>query len=164
VCQTPADGRRIGDIGIAPAHHAEAIDTGIETLGAIPYRRRVLVVDDNIEMRILVARMCACLGCSTHYAADGRQALVDLQDGSFDLVITDYEMPVMDGFELAALIRHRHPCLPVLLMTGRYDQDLRERLQTTDLFVGLLEKPFNLMALQEKRRILEMPAIGSRAV
>jgi CheY-like chemotaxis protein len=164
VRQTPADGQRIGGIGIAPAQRAEAIDSGIETFGAIPCGHRVLVVDDNIEIRILVARMCACLGCSTHCAADGREAFIYLQDGSFDLVITDYEMPVMDGFELAAQIRHRHPYLPVILMTGRYDHDLRERLQTTDLFVALLEKPFNLMALREKLRILEVPASGDWAM
>lgn len=164
VCQTPADGQRIGDVGIAPAHCTEAIDSGIKTFGAIPYGHRVLVVDDNIEMRILVARMCGCLGCSVHCAADGREALIYLQDGPFDLVITDYQMPAMDGFELAAQIRHRHPGLPVILMTGYRAHDLRERLQTTDLFVDFLEKPFDFMTLREKLRIVEVPASGNWAM
>lgn len=70
-------------------------------------------------------------------------------------------MPAMDGFELAAQIRRLHPGLPVILMTGRYDHDFRERLQTTDLFDGLLEKPFNRMALREKLRILECVPVGA---
>jgi CheY-like chemotaxis protein len=164
VCQKPAVGQRIGNIGIAPAHRGEVIDSGSETFGAIACRRLVLVVDDNIEMRTLVARMCGCLGCSARAVAGGRDALAHLQDGSFDMVITDYQMPAMDGFELAAQIRRLHPNLPVILMTGRYDHELRERLQTTELFDGLLEKPFNLMALREKLSILEMSVSGSRGV
>lgn len=111
---------------------------------------RLLIVDDDVEILTLVSRMAACLGYGTCTAANGAEALQLLQNGEVDLVITDYQMPLMDGFQLASKIRHQCPGLPVILMTGYYSDDLDDRIQSEDLFDGLLEKPFNFKTLREK--------------
>jgi CheY-like chemotaxis protein len=115
-----------------------------------PTGRRLLIVDDDVEMLTLVSRMAACLGCGTCTAANGTEALQLLQNGDVDLVITDYQMPLMDGFQLVSKIRHQSPGLPVILMTGYYCDDFEDQIESRDLFDGLLKKPFNLNELREK--------------
>jgi CheY-like chemotaxis protein len=115
-------------------------------------------VDDDVEILTLVSRMAACLGYGSCTAASGKEALLRLQKGDVDLVITDYQMPRMDGFELAGQIRRQCPGLPVILMTGYYSEDLEERIQSRHLFDGLLKKPFNLKALEDRlRRVAASP-------
>jgi CheY-like chemotaxis protein len=115
-----------------------------------PNGRRLLIVDDDVEMLTLVSRMAACLGCGTCSAANGTEALQLLQNGDVDLVITDYQMPLMDGFQLVSKIRRQSPGLPVILMTGYDSDELEDQIESQDLFDGLLKKPFNLNELREK--------------
>ncbi len=80
----------------------------------------ILVVDDEAPVREVVAWMLEEAGCSVHEAAGGREALRFLAEfGPVDLVISDVNMPGMDGLELSACARHRWPNLPVLLISGR---------------------------------------------
>jgi CheY-like chemotaxis protein len=75
--------------------------------------------------------------------ADGAEALDTLQRerGGFDLLLTDIQMPVMDGIALALAVARDYPKLPILLMTGYADQ--RERAVGLDsLVVDVIAKPF----------------------
>jgi CheY-like chemotaxis protein len=93
--------------------------------------------------------MAVCFGCETCTAPSGEAALPLLQDGGVDLVITDYKMTQMNGAQLAAEIRRRHPGIPVILMTGYRGDDLDDCMRAQDLFDGVLEKPFNLNLLRK---------------
>ena len=88
---------------------------------------RVLIADDEDSMRLLVARAIAMDGHEIVTAQDGAEALDILtrEDGAFDLLLTDIQMPVMDGIALALSAARDFPDLTVLLMTGFADQ--RER-------------------------------------
>lgn len=66
---------------------------------------KVLVVEDHPINRELVQQQLQLLGCSSHVVENGKEALVALARETFDLVLTDCHMPVMNGFELTSAIR-----------------------------------------------------------
>jgi two-component system chemotaxis sensor kinase CheA len=83
--------------------------------------RRVLVVDDSVTTRALQRALLESAGYEVVVAADGREALERLGESTFDAVVTDVEMPVLDGFELLERIRSlpRTRMLPVIMVTAR---------------------------------------------
>ena len=106
---------------------------------------RVLIADDGDSMRALVARAIAMDGHQTVTASDGAEALEILtrEDGAFDLLLTDIQMPVMDGIALALSAARDFPELTVLLMTGFADQ--RERASNLNAIVhDVITKPFSV--------------------
>jgi len=80
--------------------------------------RRVLIVDDSEQNRESISDLLGGYGFDTVTAEDGEQALAALEDGAFDLLITDQMMPVMDGWGLLSAVRVSHPHLPVLLYSA----------------------------------------------
>jgi two-component system, cell cycle response regulator CpdR len=106
---------------------------------------RVLVVDDEESMRMLVARAIAMDGHQAVTAADGSGALEILSDEqeAFDLLLTDIQMPVMDGIALALTAARDFPDLTILLMTGFADQ--RERASGLNAIAhDVITKPFSV--------------------
>jgi two-component system, cell cycle response regulator CpdR len=106
---------------------------------------RVLIADDEDSMRTLVARAIAMDGHEIVTAQDGAEALELLtQDqGAFDLLLTDIQMPVMDGIALALTVARDFPDLKILLMTGFADQ--RERASGLNAIVhDVVTKPFSV--------------------
>ncbi len=106
---------------------------------------RVLIADDEDSMRLLVARAIAMDGHEIVTAQDGAEALDILtrEDGAFDLLLTDIQMPVMDGIALALSAARDFPNLTVLLMTGFADQ--RERASNLNAIVhDVITKPFSV--------------------
>jgi two-component system, chemotaxis family, sensor kinase CheA len=87
---------------------------------AIATRRQVLVVDDSVMTRTLERTILEAAGYSVVVAIDGAQALDMLTEHQVDLIISDVEMPRMDGFELTSAVRQderwRH--LPIVLVTS----------------------------------------------
>jgi two-component system sensor histidine kinase and response regulator WspE len=84
-----------------------------------PTRRRVLVVDDSPVVRDLVTEILIGQGFEVVSARDGAEALLALERSAPDLVVTDVEMPNLDGFGLLARIRERSASLPVIMLTTR---------------------------------------------
>ena len=79
---------------------------------------KVLLVEDDRALREALADTL-CLGGHDYRAVDcAEAALVALSEESFGLVVSDVNMPGMDGHQLLAQIRNRYPQLPVLLMTA----------------------------------------------
>ncbi|OAF07881.1 response regulator [Bradyrhizobium neotropicale] len=106
---------------------------------------KVLIADDEESMRTLVARAIAMDGHQTVTAQDGAEALEILirEDGAFDLLLTDIQMPVMDGIALALSVARDFPDLTILLMTGFADQ--RERASNLNALVhDVVTKPFSV--------------------
>jgi two-component system, cell cycle response regulator CpdR len=106
---------------------------------------RVLIADDEASMRALVARAIAMDGHDTVTAQDGAEALEILtrERGRFDLLLTDIQMPVMDGIALALSAARDFPDLTILLMTGFADQ--RERASNLNALVhDVITKPFSI--------------------
>jgi CheY-like chemotaxis protein len=110
---------------------------------------RVLIADDEDSMRTLVARAIAMDGHETVTAQDGAEALEILtrEHGAFDLLLTDIQMPVMDGIALALWAARDFPRLTILLMTGFADQ--RERAANLDAIAhDVVTKPFSLAGIR----------------
>jgi two-component system, cell cycle response regulator CpdR len=106
---------------------------------------RVLIVDDEDSMRMLVARAVAMDGHDTVTAADGAEALEILtgEGDVFDLLLSDIQMPVMDGIALALTAARDFPHLTILLMTGFADQ--RERASGLNAIAhDVITKPFSV--------------------
>jgi two-component system cell cycle response regulator CpdR len=106
---------------------------------------KILIADDEDSMRQLVARAIAMDGHETVTAQDGAEALEILtrEDGAFDLLLTDIQMPVMDGIALALSAARDFPDLTILLMTGYADQ--RERASNLNALVhDVVTKPFSV--------------------
>ncbi|AJA60247.1 MULTISPECIES: response regulator [Bradyrhizobium] len=106
---------------------------------------KILIADDEDSMRELVARAIAMDGHETVTAQDGAEALEILtrENGAFDLLLTDIQMPVMDGIALALSAARDFPDLTILLMTGFADQ--RERASNLNALVhDVVTKPFSV--------------------
>jgi CheY-like chemotaxis protein len=89
----------------------------------------VLVVDDALTIRELQRSILERAGYGVVTAVDGQDALRRLAEEAVDLVLTDVEMPVMDGFALTEAIRasDEHGGLPVVVLTSRADEQDRRR-------------------------------------
>jgi CheY-like chemotaxis protein len=115
-------------------------------------RKRILLADDQPEVRETVKLL---LGLDEHTVAEatnGREALDMFAPNRFDLVITDYSMPVMRGDELATSIKQVAPSQPILMISG-----VAERGQGFANSVdALLNKPFGFDDL--RRAIAELVA------
>ncbi|WP_201095134.1 response regulator [Thiocystis minor] len=115
-------------------------------------RQTVLVVDDIGVMRLLVRNHLRAMGIeNSMLAANGREAVALLNQWRFDLVLTDWNMPLMDGLELLAYIRQseRHRDVPVILITAEDDRD--QVRQAIDAGVSeFLVKPFTLGTFERK--------------
>lgn len=90
---------------------------------AEPWYARVLVVDDDCLMVDLVRTMLEKLNFRMDTANDGREAMRHLQSTAYDLVVTDLQMPFINGFELAGWIKENLTDTPVVIMTGCADPD-----------------------------------------
>jgi two-component system cell cycle sensor histidine kinase/response regulator CckA len=114
---------------------------------------RVLVIEDEAQVREVTARFLRGAGYEVLTAADAGTALGLLASGgSFDLVLTDSAMPGMRGEDLAAEIAHVQPGLPVVLMSGYRDPSRPPRPSAVAAFI---QKPFTMPALlAEVRRVL----------
>ena len=111
-------------------------------------QRRILVVDDEPLVCDAVKMMLEFDGHLVKKAGGAREALAILDHEQFDLVITDFEMPVMKGDELAAAIKTRSPKQPVVMITA-YAELLKASgnpLTGVDLTIS---KPFRLENLRE---------------
>ena len=84
----------------------------------------LLVVDDSTADRELVTHLLAQESWSVLHAADGRQALAQMQDHDVDLVLTDLVMPNLDGLAFVKQSKLDHPLVPVVLMTARGSEEI----------------------------------------
>ena len=85
---------------------------------------KVLVVDDSAVDRLLAGKFLEEAGFTAVYANNGREALESLKRELPDLVLTDLQMPELDGLELVQEIRARHPLIPVILMTAHGSEEI----------------------------------------
>ncbi|MGH9789373.1 MAG: hybrid sensor histidine kinase/response regulator [Candidatus Acidiferrales bacterium] len=92
-------------------------------------KKSVLVVEDSITARTLLKNIFDGAGYQVQTAVDGVDAFTQLRSGQFDLVVSDVEMPRMNGFDLTARIRSETKLkdLPVVLVTALESREDRER-------------------------------------
>nr|BFD43491.1 response regulator [Pseudomonas sp. FFPRI_1] len=109
-----------------------------------PLRRaNILLVEDNPVNQLVAKGMLSKLGCAVTVAAHGAEALNQLEQHGFDLVLMDCNMPVMDGYEASRQIRRsgRWPDLPIIALTANAMPEERERCRAAGMS-DYLAKPF----------------------
>ena len=104
--------------------------------------QRVLVVDDHAINQQVVKAQLEQMGLQVAVAGDGAQAVAQVRETTFDLVLMDIQMPVMDGYEATREIRHFNPDIPIIALTAAAMVEDRQRA----LAAGMndhLGKPFS---------------------
>ena len=112
--------------------------------------KRVLVVEDDGEVRAMLVESLRMLGYTVTEAADGRAGLDRLQDDNPDLLMVDFAMPGMNGIDVIAEARKMREDLPVILATGYADVDISELAVKR---CTILRKPFQLDDLARTVRL-----------
>ncbi len=120
-------------------------------------RARILVVDDDNDVRQMTGEMLIERGYSVELVAGAEEAMAVLEhDSAFDLVLVDYVMPGVNGMTLVDLLQTSRPGLRTLLMTGHAEME-------EDIAVSpdtIIRKPFNIATLDERiERIVARPAL-----
>jgi len=119
----------------------KAVAESVEAAPASAVRKgtRVLLVEDNAQVRVFAEGLLRDLGCEVYAVEAAEPALKLLETEPFDLMLSDVVMPGMSGLALARLVREKWPQLPVLLATGYSDE-----IRNTGSEFGVIAKPFGI--------------------
>lgn len=113
-------------------------------------RYRILLVDDSRVARLTLQHLLKSTGATLDIqeAANADEALALFTPGSFDLALIDFNMPGMDGLELAKHLRSQEPGLRMALVTANIQDSIRQRAESLNLdFLGKPATPEQLHSL-----------------
>ena len=121
---------------------------------------QILVVDDSKAIRDVLSKMLSFMGLHVAVASNGNEGLHLFVSNSFDLVLTDVQMPGMDGWTLASHVKDKSPDTPVVLVTGEEKRGIMEKLKGSCVD-SVLFKPFRLEDVQAVvQKMLDTRALG----
>ncbi len=108
----------------------------------------ILVIDDDDRVRTVLKEILMLGGHHVIEASDGVLGMKYLEEGKFDMVLTDLGMPVMNGWEVAKWVKSKIPQIPVGLITGWGTHLDEEKIRESgvDLIIG---KPFQMKEILE---------------
>jgi DNA-binding NtrC family response regulator len=131
-----------------PQYAAERRFTPIGDLMTNPATKRstILVVDDEDALRTVLSGELANEGYDVKAAADGDEAIGEVEKTPFDLVLLDIKMPRMNGFEVLKFIKEKHAKTKVVMLTGF--ADLKNAIESKKLGADdFVSKPYDLVDL-----------------
>lgn len=108
--------------------------------------QKILVVDDEASIRKSLKDVLSMENYEVQTAKDAEDALEQLHQKSFDLVISDIKMPKVDGLELLQMIRQKWSKMPVMLMSGHGDGETAKKAKSLGA-CHFIPKPLDLMHL-----------------
>jgi len=108
----------------------------------LPEKKQVLIVDDEVNLRKILAAQLSSAGYDVMLAEDGEQGLQMLKDNHIDLVVTDLKMPKVDGMQLLREALREDPTLPVVMITAHGTVDTAVEALKLGAF-DYLTKPFD---------------------
>jgi DNA-binding response OmpR family regulator len=112
-----------------------------------PGRCNLLIVDDDPEMRSLLSEELEEEGYKITVAKNGLDVLSDIPFTAYDMIITDWKLPLRDGIQILKSVREIHPNIPVILITAFGDAKIRKKVEKAG---GVyLQKPFSMEAFKE---------------
>lgn len=123
------------------------------------YRKNVLIVDDDAEFIKIISHWMLFRGWEIATASDGAEAFGLMSAKKFGLILTDYNMPEMDGLALAEKIKNVCPVIPVILVTG-IGSEIIEKEKRIGCIDHVLYKPFSFKELD---RIINLCALEGDA-
>ena len=109
-------------------------------------KSRILVVDDEDALRMVLSSELSSSGYEVATASDGDEAITVIQNKKFDLVLLDIKMPKVDGFEVLKFIKKNFPTMKVIMLTGFADlkNAIESKKHGAEDFVS---KPYDLVDL-----------------
>lgn len=117
---------------------------------------RILIVDDEPDVRMFIERALRMDGHEVATAVDGFDALNMLRSREFDLLLSDIAMPGMDGISLSLQVERTLPSMKILLMTGYAHE--RQRAHNLDVLAHeVMTKPFDMKTLSQRVNALVGP-------
>ncbi len=108
----------------------------------------VLIAEDTPELQMLERRILESIGLTTTIVENGQQVVEQIAKGSFDLVLMDMQMPVMDGIEATRILREQGHTLPIIALTANVMQKHREQFDEAGCD-GFLGKPIDKKELRK---------------
>lgn len=120
----------------------------------------VLIVEDDVEFRVLLTEIVEALGYNPMSVSDAETAVKQIDANQPDAVITDYKLPSMSGEDLVRRIKLSHADLPVVLITG-YAPSISGREFADGAADAFLMKPFRIDRIGTILKELEQPAARS---
>ena len=110
---------------------------------------QVLIVDDEKDFLEIIAERLGERGMDVSTATSAEDALLLVEEKSYDVVIMDFMMPALDGFKALKLLKQKQPDIQIILLTGNVPQ--QKRLEAKKLgALDVIEKPPDLKALIQK--------------
>lgn len=109
--------------------------------------KTVLIVEDDPSIQVALKSYLESMGLQSTLASDGEQAIRIFNQSAFDLLITDFRLPKMDGVELLNWCRRHHIHIPVIFMSANAHLIEREQVALADCCATLMFKPLNLKVL-----------------
>jgi two-component system, NtrC family, response regulator AtoC len=131
----------------------------------LPEKKQVLVVDDEANLRRVLAALLTRDGCDVHLAENGEVALGILREHHIDLVITDLKMPKLDGMDLLREVQKSDPELPVVMLTahGTVDNAVEAlKLGALDYLTKPFDKDEIRTVVQKALRTRDLSAADAR--
>ena len=113
-------------------------------------KKSILVIEDDAEVRSMLADYLGYLDYEVETAKDGLDGLKKIKSGVYDLVITDIAMPYVSGIGIISILKEEHPEVPVMAITGYgyHAEELAEEKNAN----AIVSKPFDI---QEIKKIIE---------
>ncbi len=109
-------------------------------------KRRILVIDDNEHIRVSLSGSLSAIGYEVAAASNGVEGYDLLLKNRFDLVITDSQLPKINGWNLLDLTKEYRPYTPVLMITGQSRDEILEKM-TKGQIDFLMFRPFRIEEL-----------------
>ena len=133
---------------------APAADASAEPRGA---GLRALVIDDSRAMRLIIGTILTDLGLEIVEAGDGREGLTRLEQADFDLVLVDWNMPVMNGLDFITAVRARRAYDDLRLVMVTTETEQEQVLRALDAGANeYVMKPFTREILVAKLSLLDV--------
>lgn len=142
----PGQGTTVRLILPVASRRAAAVGAALARDAALPAKLKLLIVDDNPDVRETLVQMVEADGHRVESVSDGRTGLSALTNRKPDLVLVDFAMPGLNGAEFISLAHQIHPGLKCLMITGYWDSDA---LAESGVSCPILRKPFTSAALRD---------------
>jgi DNA-binding NtrC family response regulator len=110
---------------------------------------KILIVDDEERFRTTMCKLLTVRGLEASAIGEGKEALKELREKSYDVIILDVRMPGMSGIQVMTELRKLDPFIEVIIMTGYASVDTAKKIMELGAYDFLL-KPYNIDELMEK--------------
>jgi CheY-like chemotaxis protein len=110
--------------------------------------KHVLIVDDHPNILYLLTEVISEMGIKPVVARNGREAIFEMKKTPIDLIISDLDMPEMNGKELLKYVKKEKPDISFLIMTGRCEKEIEEEVSSLGAD-GYIPKPFRIDYMEQ---------------